>query len=199
MDFTVALAMLMILSPVMLIAAILIKSNKDGPVFFKQERPGLNGRIFTVYKFRTMSVKTSDENGRQLSDFERMSKTGNLLRKTSIDELPQLINIVRGEMSFIGPRPLLKEYLPLYSPEQMRRHKVRPGISGWAQVNGRNTLTWEEKFRYDVEYVENMSLSMDIRIFFLTIKNVFCQDGINSTENNTMEKFTGTKTQEVKK
>lgn len=199
MDFTVALAMLMILSPVMLIAAILIKSNKDGPVFFKQERPGLNGRIFTVYKFRTMSVKTRDENGRQLSDFERMSKTGNLLRKTSIDELPQLINIVRGEMSFIGPRPLLKEYLPLYSSEQMRRHEVRPGISGWAQVNGRNTLTWEEKFRYDVEYVENMSLSMDIRIFFLTIKNVLCQDGINSAENNTMEKFTGTKTQEVKK
>lgn len=199
MDFTVALAMLMILSPVMLIAAILIKSNKDGPVFFKQERPGLNGRIFTVYKFRTMSVKTRDENGRQLSDFERMSKTGNLLRKTSIDELPQLINIVRGEMSFIGPRPLLTEYLPLYSSEQMRRHEVRPGISGWAQVNGRNTLTWEEKFRYDVEYVENMSLSMDIRIFFLTIKNVLCQDGINSAENNTMEKFTGTKTQEVKK
>ena len=199
MDFTVALAMLIILSPVMLIAAILIKSNKDGPVFFKQERPGLNGRIFTVYKFRTMSVKTRDENGRELSDFERMSKTGNLLRKTSIDELPQLINIVRGEMSFIGPRPLLTEYLPLYSPEQMRRHEVRPGISGWAQVNGRNTLTWEEKFRYDVEYVENMSLSMDIRIFFLTIKNVLCQDGINSAENNTMEKFTGTKTQEVKK
>lgn len=198
-DFTVALAMLMILSPVMLIAAILIKLNKDGPVFFKQERPGLNGRIFTVYKFRTMSVKTRDENGRQLSDFERMSKTGNLLRKTSIDELPQLINIVRGEMSFIGPRPLLTEYLPLYSSEQMRRHEVRPGISGWAQVNGRNTLTWEEKFRYDVEYVENMSLSMDIRIFFLTIKNVLCQDGINSAENNTMEKFTGTKTQEVKK
>lgn len=199
MDFTVALTMLMILSPVMLIAAILIKSNKDGPVFFKQERPGLNGRIFTVYKFRTMSVKTSDENGRELSDFERMSKTGNLLRKTSIDELPQLINIVRGEMSFIGPRPLLTEYLPLYSSEQTRRHEVRPGISGWAQVNGRNTLTWEEKFRYDVEYVENMSLSMDIRIFFLTIKNVLCQDGINSAENNTMEKFTGTKTQEVKK
>lgn len=199
MDFTVALAMLMILSPVMLIAAILIKSNKDGPVFFKQERPGLNGRIFTVYKFRTMSVKTRDENGRQLSDFERMSKTGNLLRKTSIDELPQLINIVRGEMSFIGPRPLLTEYLPLYSSEQMRRHEVRPGISGWAQVNGRNTLTWEEKFRYDVEYVENMSLSMDIRIFFLTIKNVLCQYGINSAENNTMEKFTGSKTQEVKK
>ena len=199
MDFSVALAMLIILSPVMLIAAILIKSNNDGPVLFKQERPGLNGKIFTVYKFRTMSVKTRDENGRELPDFERMSKTGNLLRKTSIDELPQLINIVCGEMSFIGPRPLLTEYLPLYSPEQMRRHEVRPGISGWAQVNGRNTLTWEEKFRYDVEYVENMSLSMDIRIFFLTIKNVLCQDGINSAEDNTMEKFTGTKTQEVKK
>lgn len=199
MDFLLALTMLIILSPLMLIAAILIKSDKDGPVFFRQERPGLNGKVFTVYKFRTMAVKTHDETGRELSDFERMSKTGNLLRKTSIDELPQLINIVRGEMSFIGPRPLLTEYLPLYTPEQMRRHEVRPGISGWAQVNGRNTLTWEEKFRYDVEYVENLSLGMDIRIFAMTIKNVLSQDGINSAEDNTMEKFTGTKTQEVKK
>ena len=170
-----ALMMLIILSPVMLIAAMLIKSNNDGPVFFKQERPGLNGRIFTVYKFRTMSVKTCDDNGKELSDFERMSKVGNLLRKTSVDELPQLINIVRGEMSFIGPRPLLTEYLPLYTPEQMRRHEVRPGISGWAQVNGRNTLTWEEKFRYDVEYVDNMSVHMDIRILFMTVRNVLKQ------------------------
>lgn len=198
-DFCVALLMLIILSPVMLIAAILIKSNNDGPVFFKQERPGLNGKIFTVYKFRTMSVKTCDDNGKELSDFERMSKVGNLLRKTSIDELPQLINIVRGEMSFIGPRPLLTEYLPLYTPEQMRRHEVRPGISGWAQVNGRNTLTWEEKFRYDVEYVDNMSVHMDIRILFMTVRNVLKQDGINSAADNTMEKFTGTKTQDVKK
>lgn len=198
-DFCVALMMLIILSPVMLIAAILIKSNNDGPVFFKQERPGLNGKIFTVYKFRTMSVKTCDDNGKELSDFERMSKVGNLLRKTSIDELPQLINIVRGEMSFIGPRPLLTEYLPLYTPEQMRRHEVRPGISGWAQVNGRNTLTWEEKFRYDVEYVDNMSVHMDIRILFMTVRNVLKQDGINSAADNTMEKFTGTKTQDVKK
>lgn len=199
MDFLLALTMLIVLSPLMFIAAILIKSDKDGPVFFRQERPGLNGKVFTVYKFRTMAVKTHDETGRELSDFERMSKTGNLLRKTSIDELPQLINIVRGEMSFIGPRPLLTEYLPLYTSEQMRRHEVRPGISGWAQVNGRNTLTWEEKFRYDVEYVENLSLGMDIRIFAMTIRNVLSQDGINSTEDNTMEKFTGTKTQEVKK
>ena len=198
-DFCVALLMLIILSPVMLIAAILIKSNNDGPVFFKQERPGLNGKIFTVYKFRTMSVKTCDDNGKELSDFERMSKVGNLLRKTSIDELPQLINIVRGEMSFIGPRPLLTEYLSLYTPEQMRRHEVRPGISGWAQVNGRNTLTWEEKFRYDVEYVDNMSVHMDIRILFMTVRNVLKQDGINSAADNTMEKFTGTKTQDVKK
>lgn len=194
-----ALMMLIILSPLMLIAALLIKSNCDGPVFFKQERPGLNGKIFTVYKFRTMSVKTCDVSGRELSDFERMSKIGRLLRKTSIDELPQLVNIIRGEMSFIGPRPLLKEYLTLYTDEQMRRHEVRPGISGWAQVNGRNTLTWEEKFRYDIEYVERLSLSMDVRIFFMTIRNVLCQDGINTAEDNTMEKFTGTKTQEVKK
>ena len=193
MDFSVALMMLIVLSPIMLIAAIMIKSNKDGPVFFKQERPGIKGKIFTVYKFRTMSVRTVDETGRELTDFERMSKIGSLLRKTSIDELPQLINIVRGEMSFIGPRPLLTEYLPLYTAEQMRRHEVRPGISGWAQVNGRNSLTWEEKFRLDVEYVDNISLKMDIRIFFMTIKNVLGQNDINNTEDNTMHKFTGRK------
>lgn len=199
MDFTVALLMLIVLSPLMLLTAIFIKINHDGPVFFRQERPGLNGKVFTVYKFRTMSVKTHDEQGRELSDFERMSGIGRFLRKTSIDELPQFINIVKGDMSFIGPRPLLTEYLPLYTPEQMRRHEVRPGISGWAQVNGRNTLTWEEKFKYDVEYVDNISFAMDVKIFFMTITNVLKQDGINSAEDNTMTKFVGTKTQEVKK
>lgn len=197
MDFIIALAMLIVLSPLMLIACIMIKSNNDGPILFKQKRPGKNGKIFTVYKFRTMSVHTHDKDGRELSDFERMSRVGNLLRKTSVDELPQLINILKGEMSFIGPRPLLVEYLELYTPEQMRRHEVAPGISGWAQVNGRNTLTWEEKFEYDVYYVDHFSLSMDLKIFFKTIMNVLKQDGINSDNANTMEKFTGTKTEEV--
>ena len=196
-DFIIALTMLIVLSPLMLIASVLIKSNNDGPVLFKQKRPGKNGKIFTVYKFRTMSVKIHDENGRELSDFERMSKVGNLLRKTSVDELPQLVNILKGDMSFIGPRPLLVEYLDLYTPEQMRRHEVAPGISGWAQVNGRNTLTWEEKFTYDVFYVDNLSLKMDLKIFFMTIMNVLRQDGINSGAANTMEKFTGTESGEV--
>ena len=198
MDFAVAFIALLILSPLMLIVSILIKLNRDGPVLFKQKRPGINGKIFTVYKFRTMSVKTHDENGRELSDFERMSKIGNLLRKTSVDELPQFINILKGDMSFIGPRPLLTEYLELYTLEQMRRHEVRPGISGWAQVNGRNTITWEEKFRYDVEYVDKMSLKMDIYILIKTVLNVLKQDGINSGEANTMEKFRGTEKEEVK-
>lgn len=198
MDFAVAFVALLVLSPLMLIVSILIKLNRDGPVLFKQKRPGINGKIFTVYKFRTMTVKTHDENGRELSDFERMSKIGNLLRKTSIDELPQFINILKGDMSFIGPRPLLTEYLELYTPEQMRRHEVRPGISGWAQVNGRNTITWEEKFSYDVEYVDKMSLKMDIYILIKTVLNVLKQDGINSGEANTMEKFRGTEKEEVK-
>lgn len=199
MDFTVALVSLIILSPLMVIVAIMIKLNRDGPILFKQERPGLGGKIFTVYKFRTMSVKTHDEEGKELSDFERMSGIGSFLRKTSVDELPQFINILKGDMSFIGPRPLLTEYLELYTPEQMRRHDVRPGISGWAQVNGRNTITWEEKFRYDVEYVDNLSLKMDLNILIKTILNVIKQDGINSDEANTMEKFHGTKAEGVRK
>lgn len=199
MDFMLALAAVVILSPFMMIVSILIKLNHDGPVFFKQERPGMNGKIFTLYKFRTMSVKTHDELGREFSDFERMSKTGEFLRKTSIDELPQLFNIIKGDMSFIGPRPLLTEYLDLYTPEQMRRHEVQPGISGWAQVNGRNTITWEEKFRYDVEYVDNLSFKMDLNILVKTVLNVLKQDGINSDETNTMEKFQGTKTEDVRK
>lgn len=198
MDFAVAFVALLVFSPLMLIVSILIKLNRDGPVLFKQKRPGINGKIFTVYKFRTMTVKTHDENGRELTDFERMSKIGNLLRKTSVDELPQFFNILKGDMSFIGPRPLLTEYLRLYTPEQMRRHEVRPGISGWAQVNGRNTITWEEKFRYDVEYVDKMSLKMDVYILIKTFLNVLKQDGINSGEANTMEKFRGTDKEEVK-
>ena len=191
LDLITALFLVIILSPLMLIAAILIAVNRDGPILFKQERPGKDGKIFTVYKFRTMSTMLRDKNGNEMSDFDRMTKIGNILRKTSVDELPQLFNIIKGEMSFIGPRPLLKEYLELYSPEQMRRHDVLPGISGWAQVNGRNTLTWDEKFAYDVYYVDHYSFKMDLKIFIKTIENVVSQDGINSDSENTMEKFEG--------
>ena len=191
LDLITALFLVIILSPLMLIAAILIAVNRDGPILFKQERPGKDGKIFTVYKFRTMSTMLRDKNGNELSDFDRMTKIGKILRKTSVDELPQLFNIIKGEMSFIGPRPLLKEYLELYSPEQMRRHNVLPGISGWAQVNGRNTLTWDEKFAYDVYYVDHYSFKMDLKIFIKTIENVVSQDGINSDSENTMEKFEG--------
>ena len=191
LDLITALFLVIILSPLMLIAAILIAVNRDGPILFKQERPGKDGKIFTVYKFRTMSTMLRDKNGNEMSDFDRMTKIGNILRKTSVDELPQLFNIIKGEMSFIGPRPLLKEYLELYSPEQMRRHNVLPGISGWAQVNGRNTLTWDEKFAYDVYYVDHYSFKMDLKIFIKTIENVVSQDGINSDSENTMEKFEG--------
>lgn len=190
-DLSVALVLLAVLSPLMALSAILIAAGHDGPILFKQKRPGKNGKIFTVYKFRTMSTKVYDESGRELSDFERMTKVGRLLRKTSVDELPQLLNIIRGDMSFIGPRPLLTEYLELYSPEQMRRHDVLPGISGWAQVNGRNTLTWDEKFAYDIYYVDHYSFLMDMKIFIKTIENVIRQDGINSGNENTMEKFKG--------
>lgn len=191
MDFLVAVILLTVLSPLMLLAATLIAVNRDGPILFKQKRPGKDGKIFTVYKFRTMSTALIDRNGKELSDFERMTRIGKILRKTSIDELPQLFNIIKGDMSFIGPRPLLTEYLGLYSPEQMRRHEVLPGISGWAQVNGRNTLTWEQKFAYDIYYVDHYSFLMDMKIFFKTIENVFRQDGINSENDNTMKKFTG--------
>lgn len=191
LDFISALFLLIILSPVLALAALLIALQHDGPILFKQERPGKDGKIFTVYKLRTMSTERYDKNGRELSDFERMTRLGRLLRKTSVDELPQLFNILKGDMSFIGPRPLLKEYLELYSPEQMRRHEVLPGISGWAQVNGRNTLTWDEKFTYDVYYVDNYSFKMDMKILMKTIANVLSQSGINSDETNTMEKFTG--------
>lgn len=192
-DLIVALLLTVILSPIMIFAAVFIAAKHDGPVLFKQKRPGKNGKIFTVYKFRTMSTKLYDDSGKKLTDFERMTEVGRFLRKTSIDELPQLFNIIKGEMSFIGPRPLLPEYLELYSPEQMRRHDVLPGISGWAQVNGRNTLTWDEKFAYDIYYVDHYSFKMDMRIFFKTIENVLCQSGINSDGENTMEKFKGNK------
>lgn len=175
----------------MLIAAIAIKlEDPKGPVLFKQKRPGKDAKIFEVIKFRTMIVDT-ERDGRKLSDVERITKVGSFLRKTSIDELPQLFNIIRGEMSFIGPRPLLVEYLKYYSPEQKKRHEVTPGISGWAQVNGRNAISWEEKFKYDIWYVDNQSFFLDLKIFLLTIYSVLNKKGINNSTNDTMPFFTG--------
>lgn len=199
-DVVIAVVLLILLSPIMLVACIAVKLEDGGPVLFRQVRPGKNCELFTVYKFRTMSVRTTDGNGRELGDMERTTKVGKILRKTSVDELPQLFNVLKGDMSFIGPRPLLPEYLDFYTPEQNRRHDVLPGISGLAQVNGRNALTWEQKFEYDVSYVDNFSFKTDLQIFFKTILNVIKRDGINSDEAHTMEKFHGTqtKTEEVK-
>jgi len=188
MDFIGALLLLIIASPVMLLTAVLIKLTDKGKVIFKQARPGKDCKIFYVYKFRTMSEETY-RNGRELSDMERMTKIGRILRKTSIDELPQLFNILKGDMSFIGPRPLLVRYLPYYTKQQNRRHEVTPGISGWAQVNGRNAVSWEKRFEMDVWYVDNMSFLLDMKITFLTIKKVFAREGINVSENNTMTYF----------
>lgn len=188
LDFIFALILLLLVAPIMLLAAMAIKLDSPGPVLFKQKRPGKNGKIFTVMKFRTMRIET-EKDGRPLSDMERMTRIGSFLRKTSIDELPQLFNILRGEMSFIGPRPLLVQYLDYYTPEQMRRHEVTPGISGWAQVNGRNAISWEEKFKLDVWYVDNISFWLDAKIFLLTVWNVLIRKGINSSENDTMPFF----------
>lgn len=168
--------------------AIIIETR--GPAFFVQERPGYKGRIFKIFKLRTMVIET-EKNGRKLSDMERLTKIGRIIRTFSFDELPQIINILLGQMSFIGPRPLLVSYLPLYSSDQMRRHDVLPGISGWAQVNGRNELTWNQKFERDVWYVDHMSASLDLKIFWMTIMNVLKHQGINSGVNDTMQLFTG--------
>lgn len=188
MDFVLALILVIILSPIMIITAILIKLTDKGSILFKQKRPGKHGKIFTVYKFRTMTTATK-KNGKPLSDIQRITPIGKILRKTSIDELPQLFNILKGEMSFIGPRPLLIRYLPYYSKEQTRRHNVTPGISGWAQVNGRNAISWEQKFKLDTWYVDNINLKLDIKIFFMTIEKIFKHEGINSSETSTMNYF----------
>ena len=172
------------------LCALAVKLESPGPAFFCQERPGKDGRIFRIYKLRTMIVET-ERDGRALGDMERMTRSGRIMRACSLDELPQLWNILRGDMSFIGPRPLLVSYLPLYSQQQRRRHEVRPGISGWAQVNGRNLLSWEEKFKLDVWYVDHVSLGLDMKIFWLTIRNVFRRDGINADGEDTMPDFQG--------
>ena len=175
-----------------IIVAILVKKKLGSPVIFKQQRPGLNGKIFTMYKFRSMT-DARDKNGKLLSDAERLPKFGKLLRATSLDEIPEIINVLKGDMSLVGPRPLLVAYLSRYSKEQAKRHNVRPGITGWAQVNGRNAISWEEKFKYDVEYINNCSILLDIKIIFLTIKKVFVKEGISQEGNATMEEFKGEK------
>ena len=191
MDFILSLIAIIILSPIMLIIALLVKINLGSPVIFKQERPGLNEKIFTMYKFRTMTDER-DENGELLPDCIRLTKLGRFLRSTSLDELPELFNILKGDMSIIGPRPLLVEYLPLYNDYQRRRHDVKPGLTGLAQVNGRNNITWEEKFNYDIEYVNNISLLLDFKIIIKTLIKVLKQEGVNSSSIVTMEKFKGT-------
>ncbi len=192
-DFLCALFALVLLSPVFLVLCILVRTKLGSPVIFKQERPGKNGKIFTLYKFRTMTDER-DENGELLPDEVRLTKFGSLMRSLSLDELPEFINILKGEMSLVGPRPLLKQYLPLYNERQAMRHNVRPGLTGLAQVNGRNLLTWEEKFEWDVRYVEDISPWLDIKILVRTVLNVLRREGISSETSSTMEIFTGNKT-----
>lgn len=189
-DIFSSLLAIIVLSPLLLITAILVRIKLGSPVLFKQERPGKDEKIFTLMKFRTMTDER-DENGELLPDEVRLTKFGKFLRSTSIDELPELFNILKGDMSVIGPRPLLVKYLPRYNEYQHRRHEVRPGLSGWAQVNGRNAISWQEKFNLDVEYVDNYSFFMDIKILFMTVINVLKRDGINSETSATMEEFMG--------
>lgn len=187
-DFTLALFFLLILFPILIIIAVLVKQKLGSPVLFKQMRPGLNGKPFQMIKFRTM-MDLVGEDGLPLSDAERTNSYGIFLRSFSLDELPELWNVFMGDMSLIGPRPLLMEYLPLYSKTQARRHEVRPGLTGWAQVNGRNAISWEEKFAFDVWYVDNNSIWLDIKIFVLTIKHVLLRKGISAAGEATMPKF----------
>ena len=190
LDIIITAAALVLLSPVQLLLAWQIRRKLGTPVLFRQVRPGRGGIPFVMYKFRTMR-DAEDENGRPLPDAERLIPFGRKLRAASLDELPELWNVLKGDMSLVGPRPLLMEYLPLYNAEQRRRHLVRPGITGWAQVNGRNAISWPEKFRLDVWYVENRSLLLDIKILFLTVKKVLDRSGINSEGEATAAKFTG--------
>lgn len=196
-DFICGTCGFIVLSPVMLITAIFVKTKLGSPIIFKQERPGLNGKVFKLYKFRTMTDQ-KDENGNLLPDDVRLTKFGKMLRSTSLDELPELINIIKGDMAVVGPRPLLVSYLPLYNEHQARRHEVRPGFTGYAQVHGRNSITWEDKFDKDVYYVDRISFIMDWSIIFQTIKTVVKKEGITSNSSVTMEAFTGTKNNQKK-
>ena len=191
-DVVVAVSALLVLVAPMMIIAMLVRLKLGGPVLFCQVRPGRFGKPFEMVKFRTMTDER-DSHGDLKPDSERLTAFGKWLRSTSLDELPELWNVLRGDMSVVGPRPLLTSYLPLYSPRQARRHEVRPGITGWAQINGRNSLSWEEKFELDVWYVDNWSLWLDIRILLMTVKKVFVRDGINAQNDATMPRFTGSK------
>ena len=191
-DSIVALTALLILLPVIIVVAVLIRFKLGSPILFTQERPGLNGKVFKMMKFRTM-LDGKDKYGNLLPDNERMTKFGAFLRSTSLDELPGLFNVLKGDMSLVGPRPLLVQYLPLYSAEQARRHNVRPGITGWAQVNGRNAISWDQKFKLDVWYVDNQSFLLDLKILLLTVKKVFVREGISADGHVTIEPFKGSK------
>ena len=195
LDIISSLLAIIILSPLLAVTAVLVKTKLGSPVLFKQERPGKDEKIFTLMKFRTMTDER-DENGELLPDEVRLTKFGKFLRSTSIDELPELFNILKGDMSVIGPRPLLVEYIPRYNEHQHRRHEVRPGLSGWAQVNGRNTVSWEDKFDMDVHYIDNYSFAMDVKILFMTVLNVLKKEGISSETSATMEVFMGTSEKE---
>ncbi len=197
LDIVLSFIALIVLSPLLLIVALLIRKKLGSPVIFKQERPGLNEKIFKLYKFRSMSDEKGPD-GKLLPDIQRIGKFGKVLRDTSLDELPELFNILKGDMSIVGPRPLLVKYLPLYNEEQRKRHTVRPGLTGYAQVHGRNATSWEERFKYDVEYVNTVSFLLDVKIVLATVKSVFKHEGINSntTSKYTMNEFTGTKVEE---
>lgn len=190
LDFTAALIGFILLSPIFIIVMIGLFFANHGKPFFFQTRPGKNEKLFKIVKFKTMNDK-KDAQGTLLSDEQRLTKIGSFVRKTSLDEIPQLLNVLKGDMSLIGPRPLLVSYLPLYSEYQQQRHNIKPGISGWAQVNGRNAITWEQKFEYDVWYVENLSFLLDVKIFFMTFLKVFKSEGISNSNHVTMEKFKG--------
>lgn len=192
LDFVCSLIGFIILLPIFLFLTIFLTIANNGKPFFFQQRPGKNNKIFEVVKFRTMNDK-KDAQGNLLSDKDRLTSLGRFIRKTSLDEIPQLINVIKGDMSLVGPRPLLLEYLPLYNEQQIRRHEVRPGITGWAQINGRNAISWKDKFELDVWYVDNISISLDIRILLQTILKVFKSEGISSDTSLTMEKFEGNK------
>ncbi len=189
-DLVVTGAGCLVIWPVLLVLALLVRIKHGAPVFFRQQRPGLHGTPFFMYKFRTMTNER-DGDGNLLPDDQRLTSFGRFLRSTSLDELPEFINVLKGEMSLVGPRPLLMEYLPLYSKEQFRRHEVKPGITGWAQVNGRNAISWEDKFKFDVWYVDNQSFWLDIKILWMTFIKVLKRDGISQDGQATMEKFTG--------